>query len=194
MQHVQLIDKTYFEDADLLIPGMGKETQVNKVNELIAKYEPEYLKAILGYGFYKMFMDALGAAEGDDELLDIRWKDLRDGADYVNDCNETCRWEGFTNDLYLTPINRYVYYYFLRKNVPTTTVSGEKESKSDKSKSVSSVGKQVRAWNEMVGLNRVLVDFLLNKKDDNGVLVYPEFKAQEPTRSFVNLLQTISGL
>lgn len=188
-----LIDKTYFEDADLLIPGMGKEAQVNKVNELINKYEPEYLKGILGYSFYKTFTEALEATNGDDEALAARWKDMRDGAEYT--CNgHLMKWEGFINEQLKSPIAQYVYYWFLRYNVPTTTVSGEKESKSDKSSNVSSIGKQVRAWNTMVEMNRSLVDYLLNKKDDSGVLVYPEFKPQEPTRSFCNLLQTISGL
>lgn len=189
---MELIDKTYFEDADLLVPGLEKETQENKLNELITKYEPEYLQDILGYSFYKTFKTAVEAGEAG---LAQRWKDLRDGADYTDAGGVLRKWEGFANaETMRSPIANYVYYRWLRYNVPTTTVSGEKTSKAPKSVSNSSVGKQTAAWNEMVRMNRVLFDFLLNKKDDNGDLVYPEFKTEELGTGFANLTTLIGTI
>lgn len=188
---MELIDKTYFEDADLLVPGLEKQEQENKLNELIAKYEPEYLQNILGYGFYKTFKTAVEAGE---EGLAQRWKDLRDGQEYTDASGVLRKWEGFAGESMRSPIANYVYYRWLRYNVPTTTVSGEKTSKAPKSVSNSSVGKQTGAWNEMVRMNCVLVDFLLNKKDENGDLVYPEFKTEELGTEFVNLTTLIGTI
>lgn len=184
---MSLIDITYFEDADLVIPGLDAEWNTDELTELISKYEPEYLKAILGYACWKAFDAGLTASTA-------RWVALRDGDEYTDASGVLRKWDGFKNDELKSPIANYVYYYWLRKNGTTTTVSGEKESKTEKSVNVSSVHKQVRAWNEMVRMNGRLVDFLQNKKDESGELVYPEFKAEELSGSFYNLMCKISGL
>lgn len=191
---MNLIDKTYFEDADLLIPGLEKPTQIRKVNELIDKYEPDFLKGLLGYGFYSEFMAGLATVDDNDEpAIPARWTDLRDGAEYTDASGVLRKWEGFCNDQWRSPVANYVYFYFLRYNGVTTTVSGEKASSSDKSTNHSSYNKQIKAWNEMVRMNHTVIDFLLNKKAD-GELVYPEFKLEELGDEFINLTTKIGGL
>lgn len=187
-----LIDKTYFEDADMLVAGLGQNVNVKKLNELIAKYERQYLKNILGYAFYKAFQSAMDD-EAESETLATKWKELRDGGEYTDSTGVLRKWEGLINNDLTSPIANYIYYWYLRKNASRTTVRGEKSDKQPTSDSSSSINKQVRAWNEMVRMSCSLVDFLLNKKED-GEKVYTDFKTEELTPEFYNLLEPIGHL
>lgn len=181
-----LIDKAYFEKADMVVPGLGKLENVNKLNALIDKYEPEYLQAIFNYSFYIIVKEEFEKAEAD---IAQRFKDLRDGVEYTDGAGVTRKWTGFINDEFISPLAYFVFYKFLRFNQPQVTVSGVKSTENAKSVNTGPFQKQAEAWNKMVGLNHLLIHFLLNRKAD-GELVYPEFKLSEVDVTEYNNLMT----
>jgi hypothetical protein len=168
-----LIDDTYFV-GEILIAGLGYPPVQEALGTFIAKREPEYLKAVLGYGFYKVFSSGINNGQPED-----RWNDLVNGSDYTDKCGMLREWTGLVNDGKQSPIANYVYYWFQRDNVTFTSTVGEMEGQSENATSVSPAYKMCRAYNEMVDQTEVLHDFLMNKKDGDGNLVYPEFKIKE---------------
>ncbi|MBS1988751.1 hypothetical protein JST56_07235 [Candidatus Dependentiae bacterium] len=136
----------------------------------ITKYEQKYLNGVLGYAFSKLFTDGLAA-----DPVEDRWTKLKEGDSYVDANGVTQQWTGFITIDEANPIVNYVYYWFTRDNASKTTPTGEREDEENGAVNVSGASKQSRGWNEMVQLNCALHDFLLNKKDVNGILVYPEF-------------------
>lgn len=71
-----------------------------------------------------------------------------------------------------SPIANYVYYHWIKDNNSFTTGSGEKQSASTISVTVSPVSKMTRAWNEMAAMNVELEQFL-----QSNLSVYPEWIA-----------------
>ncbi len=172
-----IVDNSYFI-GEILIAGLATTPIQNSVNLFIGKHEPVYLQKVLGYAFNKLFSEGLAA-----DPVDARWTDLRDGAEYT-DCNGFLNeWTGFKNDEKQSPIANYIYYWYERDNVTFTATVGEQEGKTDNAKSVSGGPKMTKAWNEAVNQTKVLHDYLLNAKDDTGMLIYPEF-AIEQTKCF----------
>ena len=178
-----LIDKTYFI-GEINIAQLSQQAVRDNLTVFIGKREPEYLEKALGYAFYQEFLAGLTA--------DVqKWKDIRDGAEYTNEDGFTKKWKGLTNTDKISPIANYIYYWFSRDLVTFSTGTGEKEGKSDNAGNTSSILKQTRAYNEMVDMTLQLQDFLLNKKDDAGALVYDTFDIDQVTvmkkANFLNL-------
>lgn len=168
-----LIDNTYFK-GDIHIAGANGSDIQSKIDLFIDKYETEYLQLILGYDFYQLFMDGLA-----ENTVADRWTELLTG-DTFTDCNgNTRKWYGLQQDVAATAVNRspiaqYVFFYYSRHNATVTTASGEVGVRWEKSVGVSPADKQIKAWNDMVEMNRTLYDYLQYKKV-NGALVYSEF-------------------
>ncbi len=167
-----IIDKSYFI-GEISIAQLGSIPVQDALTLFIDKREPEYLKKALGYAFAKLFSDGLAA-----DVVEQRWTDLLEGAEY-DDCEDITReWMGFQNDGKQSPIANYIYYWYQRDNITFTASVGEMAGKAENATSVSPAPKMIRVWNEMVKWNKSLYDYLLNKKDDAGELVYPEFKPE----------------
>jgi len=168
---MSLIDKDYLV-GEINIAQTQSVAVQQTIALFITKRETEYLKKALGYAFYKLFIAAITDTSG-------KWYDLRTGAEYEDADGITRQWTGFQNAGKQSPIANYVYYWMQRDNVTFTTSTGEKEGKGENADNASSAGKMRRAWNEMVDQTCVLYDFLLNKKDDDGNLVYDDFNYDE---------------
>lgn len=168
-----LIDKSYFF-GEINIAGLGNIPVQNTLALFIGKREPEYLELVLGYAFNALFTAAMAV-----DPIVTRWSDLLNGAEYKNCKGFTKKWKGFKNTDKQSPIANYIFHWYDRDNVTFPTTTGEKEGKSDNAKSASSNAKMVRAWNEMIDQTALLHDFLLNKKDVSGTLIYPEFNVKE---------------
>jgi len=164
-----LIDKTYFI-GEINIAQLSQPAVQQSLAVFINKREPEYLEKALGYAFATEFAAGLAVEEPAQ-----KWIDLRDGVEYINECGHTKKWKGFTNSIKQSPIANYIYYWHMRDNVTFTAGTGEKEGKADNASNATPNIKMFRAWNEMVTLTTVLHDFLLNKKDEDGNLVYEDF-------------------
>lgn len=83
-----LIDYTYFT-GPVSIPNTDKDYVQDRLNEFINKYEPEYLKKVLGYDLWKAFMAGLA-----EPTVDQKWLNLLNGAEYTW-YNKTRKWIGF---------------------------------------------------------------------------------------------------
>ena len=168
---MSLIDKTYFH-SEINIAQVQSIPVQAAIALMISKYEAEYLEKVLGYAFWKLFNAAIAETSG-------RWYDLKVGAEYKNAYGHTKKWDGFINTEKLSPIANYCYYWYMRENVTFSGGAGEMEGKGENSTVVSPGPKMARAWNEAVDQAKILHDFLLNKKDGDGELVYPEFTTEE---------------
>ncbi len=166
---MNLIDSTYFI-GEINIAQLGQQYVQEHLDNLISKYEPKYLRSVLGNAFAKLFDTGRNA-----DSVEERWTKLISGDDYTDKHGIEQRWDGFTNEMLVSPIANYVYYWYTRDNATDTTASGEQTDTPIGAVGASPALKQSRAWNEMVAMNCRLHDFLLNKKDDNGDRVYPEF-------------------
>lgn len=162
-----LIDKTYFI-KEINIPGTTTTAVANALNGFIEDYEPVYLQDALGYSFMKLFLSGLEAEEQ-------RWIDLRDGAEFVDYHSFTQKWTGLLNDDHRSPIARFVYFYWMRDSASFTSTGGEVVSKPENSNVVSSDAKVRKAHFQMREMTRLMWNFLLNKKDEDGNRVYHEF-------------------
>lgn len=167
-----LIDKTYFQ-GELNIPSLqGSSPVLNSLNLFIGVREPMYLKAALGYSFWKLFVEGIAAS-----VPDARWTDLKNGADYTDKDGIVRRWDGFVNAAKESPIACYVYYWFTRDAATFTTSNGEVESKKENASNVQATMKQTRAYNEMVRLTAVLHQYLKDAVTEELDPMYPEFNA-----------------
>lgn len=119
------------------------------VQQYIDRYEPEYFKKVLGVSLYQLYTAGITASNP-------IYTALRDGDSYTDYYGETMFYEGLKQ-----PIINYIYFHYLRDNTTFTTGSGEKEI--NKAIDVSSIDKQVRAWNEMVDVNKKLRWYLFSK-------------------------------
>lgn len=162
-----IIDIDYFF-GEIFIPAKQQQTEL--INDFIDKYQDKYLQEVLGYSFYKSFADGMEA-----ETPASKWTDIIDGAEYTDANGKTQKWAGLANDLKVSPIANYVYFWFTRNGASTTTQSGEKTPGQAGGINTGGYMKQVRAWNEMVDMNIKLYDFLTNKKSGD-TKVYADFE------------------
>jgi hypothetical protein len=159
---MNLIDNTYFTGK---IPLPGLEMQVNSeatgmdklVNDLtvnslnltqfIRECRGEYLRLLLGGKLSGSFTEHI-SSENPAEI----WVNLRNRL--VND------------ELKISPIANYVYFFIMRYGVTRTSVSGEKKDKSDYAGNASIKIKSVLAWNDMVNMNDRFAGWFWKFQDD----------------------------
>ncbi len=74
--------------GDIMLPNVaGSGAQASQLTTFITKYEAEYLKRILGYDLYVLYVAGITA-------LDADYEAIRDGATYTGDDGLTYEWEG----------------------------------------------------------------------------------------------------
>ena len=150
-----LIDHTYFA-GEQNIPNADRTDMSERIQWLILKHEPALLRDVLGVEMY----DDLQANPGN-------YAGLLNGEAYTNARGTKRYWPGLksSSGLYKQSlIASYVYYYWLRDSATNTTGVGEVKAESENSVRVSSVPKQVRAWNEAVrGIEELMCYLEANK-------------------------------
>lgn len=164
---MSLVDSTYFT-GNLLIAGMEKTVTSTAVCNAINTYEEEYAIGVLGFDFYYMFSTGLTSLP-----VAQRWVDLRDGAIWTY-LGKKQQWTNLR-----LPIARYVYFHYQRNNTTQTNVVGNSVNNTENATRVSYADKTMIAWNEMCTYTQALWKFLLNARDGDGNLVYPEFSMTE---------------
>jgi len=163
-----LIDVTYFDAGLTFIAQLDLVYNRNRINRLIAQYEPEYLNKVLGRGLSAAFIAGLENAEPEQ-----RWLDLRDGKDFVY-CGVKKRWNGFMNEGKISPIAMYVFYWNTRKQASPNTGSGNILPTVENGARTSFVRDGMTVWNQMIEANESLLEYLRANADS-----YPEW---EPSR------------
>lgn len=113
------------------IPQLEEKHNRDNVQWFIDKYEPKFLKELLGATLYSEFVAGLQA-----DPIDPKWIELRDQTDLK------------------TMLIDYVYYWYLRNWATITAGVGEVKGKSDNATQVSPAQKMVTSWNEMATLAR----------------------------------------
>lgn len=151
--------------GSLYLPNVEVATRAEaiRLTEAIAKYEPMYLKTLLGYELYTLFTQGLI------DLTQI-YEDIRDGGTYEDTSGNTQEWEGFTDEG-KNPIANFIYFYHRRDIATDTQGTGEYEAATENGSRFSPMNKCVEAWNEMVDMNKKLHAFLIANED-----TYPEYR------------------
>lgn len=170
---MSLISISYFFGEINLPTADPNEASV--ITDFINDKEPEYLKASLGYSFWKLFTDGLVAEEQ-------RFKDLRDGKEYTDSKGIVRKWEGLINTAKKSPIANYVYHYYTQNNITTTTGIGEQEEKAVNSSNASARLKAWRNYNKMVESTWLMWNFLNQEVDEANTRIYPEFDVKQCER------------
>ncbi|CAL7961479.1 conserved hypothetical protein [Gammaproteobacteria bacterium] len=170
---------TSFFTGQLTIAQLTESSVLTNLTAMIDKLEPEFLEKLLGYPLYKLYKTWDGNAVG-------KYKDLRDGLEYENRFGKSTKWYGFKRSSVLSPIANYIYYWWLRKEVSVTSGNGERKANSAASINMSSVNKQVRAWNEMVEWNKEFWEFMYIKQD-----IYPEFDILRIDRNLFTVINVL---
>lgn len=98
----------------------------------IDKYEPKFLKELLGTDLYNEFIAGL-----QEDPIPEKWVELRDETDLKQ------------------MIIDYVYYYYMQNQATSTAGMSEVKGKTDNATPVNNVTKMIRAWNEMVEMARL---------------------------------------
>ena len=172
---MSLINSSYFIGEKNVPNKDGADVSV-VLNNLIDRYEPEYLKKALGYELFLSFMTGIQVTTPDQ-----RYTDLLIGKDFTGQNGKLNRWAGFINVIPggaivvaypLSPIADYVYWYWLKHNHSQTSGLGEVRSELQNAVRVSPKHKAVKTWNDMVEKTWLLYEFL-----KVNPTTYPEFQA-----------------
>jgi hypothetical protein len=167
---MSLIDSTYFI-GEINIAQISQPSVDDVLTGFITKYETKYLNEVLGYAFAKLFSAGLTVTP----TVDARWTKLKTGAEFTSGEGFLTMWPGFVNDDLQSPIANYIYFWFCRNNVSFTAGMGEVEGATENGSLTTGNTKLTRAWNEMVDMNCALYDFLMNAKNGDGSVMFPEF-------------------
>jgi len=148
------LNSSFFAGDDLNIPnissnGVGlsgalSQGNLDKLNRLIEKKEPEFLKKVLGYDLYLLFKDGMSVT--DPATVEPRWTML---ASYL--VKPETKESAFAN---------FVWWNWSRSNASSTTGNGEAIETKENAKSVSPIDHQVGVWNEMVSMLEDLRSFV----------------------------------
>lgn len=167
-----LIDSTYFR-GELLITDKG--AIATDLQQAIDQYEPEILKAALGYRIYKEVIKT-----GVD--LVEPYKSLVQGAEFEIEINGELmlmKWEGLANTQKKSFIANYVYYNYMKRNYIQPSQVGTNQPIAKNTVMVSPYPKMVNAWNQMVEMYGMFPNswfrdnrFLMTKPD--GTQIYTD--------------------
>lgn len=161
------IDASYFSGG-LTIAQKSDSAVGTTLTWFIDQGEEKVLSDLLGYELYKNYKTGIAAVSPD-----AKWADLRDGKEYTNRNEVLSKWKGlkFTSGTAKKSlIANFVYFNYMQDQFSITTGTGEKQATNQNAINATAGVKMVRAWNEMVGMNRELVEFLLSNQD-----TYTEF-------------------
>ena len=143
--------------GDIMLPNVaGSGAQASQLTTFITKYEAEYLKRILGYDLYVLYVAGITA-------LDADYEAIRDGATYTGDDDLTYEWEGLAG-VGKSPIANYIYYKVMEYNASQTQGVGETMSAVENGTRAVPKVKMVAAWNQMVEWNYHLHRYLYENR------------------------------
>lgn len=168
-----IIDTTFFV-ANINIPNSGDTDIASTINWFIQKYEKQFLQKALGYPLYKAFETSPEAQ---------RFQDILNGKEYTDWNGRLTKWDGLVIEVSDTqkqsPIANYVYYWYYRNNVTSTTGVGEAINTPENARTVSPWKKVAAAWNEMRNQVMILVEFIEQNTD-----VYPEWDPVDKHKTY----------
>ncbi len=168
-----LIDTSYFV-RDINVPfGSTAELKAPLIAAIV-RYEPEYLKLLLGYTLWKAVQAEIDAS------VYTNYNELINGAEFSFEYNGrtiNTKWEGLVNDEKISPIANYIYYKN-RVNVESFNSGlGERKGKGENSVAHSAIVKMVSVWNDLANIHG---------KQNRYYKRYPDFFLDNGNYSHIN--------
>jgi hypothetical protein len=130
------------------------------------KLEPLFLENILGYKMKKDLYTAMDVVTPPTSGI---WFDLCNGKEYTDRSGKLQKWNGWKT-IGLNPIANYIYTIIQAERISSTTGVGEQASAFANGIRASIDRKISEAWNEMVGFNINMHEFIYANKAD-----YPDY-------------------
>lgn len=141
-----LIGNTYFV-RDINVPVGSTVELAAPLTAAIVRYEPEYLKKLLGYTLWKAVQVEI------DSGTYTTYGGLIEGAEFsFNFYGQTIttKWKGLVNTEKISPIAHYIYYKN-RENVETFNSGlGQRKGKGENSVAATAVTPMVTSWRNLV--------------------------------------------
>lgn len=144
-----LIDTSYFV-RDINVPVGSTVELAAPLTAAIVRYEPEYLKKLLGYTLWKAVQAEIDSGEY------TVYEDLINGAEFSFDFDDytiTEKWEGLVNDEMVSPISHYVYCKQRYDVESFNTGLGQRRGKGENSVAHSAITPMVTAWRHLVKMH-----------------------------------------
>lgn len=116
----------------------------------IDRYEPKIVAELIGYELSKEFFAGL-----EEETIDVKWTNLRDGADYRDSCDILRKFDGLKNAIVAD-----VYYQYTTENQQFASEVGMKMIASQNSENADPAYKQEIALNLVVDINEQCKGFI----------------------------------
>lgn len=115
------------------------QDKASDIDFSIAKYEPEYLRMLMGSEVYEEYKSTID---------DIKWEPLK--TRLVDDVN------------FISPIANYVYYKHRRITAVSSDGVKDYTTKTDNTDGVGISSRLVTAWNDMVDLTQPICQYIYN--------------------------------
>lgn len=158
-----LIDLEYFH-SEIHIANLSDVSVAETVTSFIDKYTIIYLNKVMGLSLAREFTAAVKASP--ETPLSTEFERLYSGFDYSHK-GVLYTWPGFVNDLKISPLANYIYYYYMVDKSRGHTVGvGNVKSKAENGEVIIPTGKLVRAWNEMICMTDELIGLLHTYPND----------------------------
>lgn len=166
-----IIDETYFIDK-ISLPT-DSDAYLNKLNRFIEKAQRKYLKQILGYELYTLFVAELPTPTTQ------RYIDILEGREFTRqDTGNTDKWTGLSNTDLESFLAYFTYVDYTDDSVSSASGTGVTNNEYENAIQISPITKQVPAYNDGVDHYNLLYDFLLANES-----TYPEWiKSGKMTR------------
>jgi len=162
---------------ELLIPGTenSRSGVSQELCAAIEKYEPIFLSAAMGYGFYKDMLANIGT----DGSTTPEYEKLVDGDDYTSN-GILYKWDGLRE--YTA---QYVYYWYWRNAMTNTTLVGQTISQTENAAITTPAFKMVTQFNNAMNIQFTLWPYL-NVNIDS----YPAYNKQAVNIPFFTPINT----
>ena len=173
---MSIIDDTYFI-GEISLPT-DNTNRLNKLQVYINSSQKKYLKSVLGYELYKLFIAELPVPTSQ------RFIDILEGADFTNETTDLLdRWDGLSNIELESMLAYFAYFEYTEGVYIAETSNGTTSNLFENSDRVVPIPKQVNAYNLGVKHYNKLYDFLKANEDD-----YPEWEFTELEKvNFLNI-------
>lgn len=157
-----LIDSSFFTVANLRIEGIEGDSVPalaikDRLDSFIEKYERRFLLLVLGKGCADGLAEYVGRKDDEGFVEVEKWEDLIHVLVYKE----------------YSPIANYVYFYFVRSSVSRVTALGVQRTDTE-DKIINPNEKLCMAWNDMVGMNEDIYNWLYERRCLYGGLVLDE--------------------
>ena len=146
------LDATYFQEP-ITVAQKDQVAVAASLQVFITLHEEEYNRLLLGDALYEAYVAGMN-----EDPVPAKWAALDDRLYAVNGTAK------------IAPSAFYVYWFYQRRHVTSTTGSGEKIVSTENSVSVGNNQKVKLAWNMMVQLGNSILYFLEANTGD-----YPQY-------------------